>query len=174
MERISVPPNELKAAGMVAANASIESVRLNNAQIHCPDVFERKPDHPVEFQYRWNSIPPNTSTPGLLVVGIAIEVVLRPQSSEQPDEEGLANEDEIKQARIALEYELIYRLPSGEIPHEVVKLGGLEAFARWNSLYTCWPYFRQELDHIFGICLLPRIQLPLIKLVPGKDQGKKA
>lgn len=174
MHKIFVPPKEFSAAGIVAENVTIITVRLKRAQIDCPFMAGDNANEAINFAFRWQASPHVIPSPGQLNVDIDLEAIFSKGETKVSNEKGLDVEGSKKdRAHILLGYELRYAIPQDPIPDEIEQMGGIEAFARWNSLYTCWPYFRQELDHICGASMLPRIPLPLIKLVPKQDEEKQ-
>jgi hypothetical protein len=105
--------------------------------------------------------------PGCLLANVGLEAII---TLEKMDSEIDAASFELviskSVAHVFICYELKFNIPSEPVPEEIEKLGGLAAFAKWNALYTSWPYFRQELDRLCAAAMLNCAPLPLIKLIP--------
>ena len=176
MIKIQVNPNELRAAGQVAQNAEIISVRLAKVSLenNISPIVEDGKQFDVGFD--WGTEPHLVPVPGLLVARVWLRVDLA--ASNPAEAEADTSGDDPKShsevlAHMELRFDLHYAIPKDPVPEDIEKAGGLEAFARWNALYNCWPYFRQEADRLGRSAGLPPIQLPLMMLSPAPSGSEK-
>ena len=174
MMKIQVNPSELRAAGQVAQNTEIISVRLVKVSLEnkiSPIVEDGKQ---FDVRFDWGTEPHLIPVPGLLVAHVWLRIDLAASNPTEAKKSG----DEPKShgevlAHMELRFDLHYAIPKDPVPEDIEKAGGLEAFARWNALYNCWPYFRQEADRLGRSAGLPPIQLPLMMLSPAPSGSEK-
>ena len=174
MMKIPVNPSELRAAGQVAQNAEIISVRLVKVSLEnniSPIVEDGKQ---FDVGFNWGTEPHLIPVPGLLVARVWLRIDLAASNSAEAEKSGdEPNSHGEFLAHMELRFDLHYAIPKDPVPEEVEKAGGIEAFARWNALYNCWPYFRQEADRLGRSADLPPIKLPLMMLSPAPSDAEK-
>jgi hypothetical protein len=97
-------------------------------------------------------------------LGARVELRIATEDKEAAVEKGPS-------AIVDVMYGVLYRLPSAPIP-ELMNEEVFAAFARVNGLYNCWPYLRQEVQHLTAAMGTPFV-LPTLRItskpVP-KDQ----
>ena len=174
MIKIQVNPGELRVASQVAQNADIISVRLGKVSLenNISPIVEDGKQFDVGFD--WGTEPHVIPAPGLLVARVWLRIDLAASNPAEAETSGGDSKPHSEiLAHMELRFDLHYAIPKDPVPEDIEKAGGLEAFARWNALYNCWPYFRQEADRLGRAAGLPPIRLPLMMLSPAPSDSEK-
>lgn len=107
---------------------------------------------------------------GHLSVDIALKVTMEKQ--QPPDSE--PNISGQQPLVFALVFRAKYGLPEEPVPAEFGD-NALQHFATLNGLTNCWPYFRQELQHLTTLMGLAAFTLPsLVVRAASDDDGESA
>jgi len=167
MIELNVTQEEMKRAAQLAANVRLENVFLTGIQLinNLPRLAGEGPVNlklDVSHRYVGHKILADKA----IFVELGARVELRIASE---DKEAAVGKD--PSAIVDVMYGVLYQLPSAPIP-ESMNEEVFVAFARVNGLYNCWPYLRQEVQHLTAAMGTPFV-LPTLRItskpVP-KDQ----
>jgi len=160
---LEVEPGQLQAAHAVAQNAEILTVRMRRSSFTMLNAAAFLPGGVVTFRFDWHTEPHEVLSSGALRAraGLRMEIGVQVQQ----DGEGVGTDTPPEPlAQIDLLYEVHYQIPGAPVPEEIERLGGLKAFAKWNALFNCWPFFREEVRRLCVAAELPPVALPLLLL----------
>ena len=172
MIRVEATPDEMKAASQISKAASLQVVYLLSSRSR-REVVLRKGDGPskldmrLDYEVRKHEIVEASTLRIELHSLVELLVLGSEEELEETDAEGKRPADVSIETVFAAEY----RLPEGEMP-ESVREEGIPAFARLNGLINCWPYIRQEADHIAAQMRIPLL-LPLLRVETRKPAAGK-
>jgi hypothetical protein len=167
MIQIEVLPAELQAANFIARNAEILSINLRRSVFQVLKSAEhdtKERDESVEL--KWKTEPHSSPQAGRLIATAGILVEVKPPRTKKKAEAELINGTAV----IELLYEVQYLVPSTPVPKHIADANGIEAFCKWNALYNCWPFFREDVRRICVQAGLPPLTIPLLKLC-SKDNS---
>jgi len=149
---------EFRLASQVGRSVTLLAIRLLDVKvtnrISRPDKVANVPIVPtIQIIGGSHRLDPD----GILSVdgGVRVEFRLQvkdEQASREPD------------AVVEVLYGADYATPKAPVPEEIGE-AGLDAFARLNGLFNCWPYIRQEVDRLGSAMGLPFL-LPLLRIEP--------
>jgi hypothetical protein len=170
MVEIEVLPAELQAANFVARNAEILSVNLKRSlfQFIEPDARLAEDLREVDYLLRWKTEPHSSPQAGRLIATAGLFVEVKPPKLKKTKIDGGKGV-----AIVELLYEVQYLVPAAPVPKGIANINGIEAFCKWNALYNCWPFFREEVRRICVQAGLPPLTLPLLKLGAKTPQTAK-
>lgn len=154
---------DLQSAAAIASSAELKSVtlvRLSTKGANSP--APSADDARIEFGMEKFE----ASEPGRLTVDMALNVVMgkKPPSDDRP------SEDAPQPLSFALTFRAEYGLPEDPVPAEFGN-NALQHFAALNGLTNCWPYFRQELQHLTTLMGLAAFTLPSLVVRAASDEG---
>jgi hypothetical protein len=158
MIEINVSPEEMKRAAQLAANVRLENVLLTGVQAinNLPRLaVESSVNLRVDVSHRYVGHKVLVNKAIFVEVGARVEFRIA-----QKDNTAAVDKD--ASAIVDVVYGVLYQLPSGPIP-ESINEEVFTAFARVNGLYNCWPYLRQEIQHLTGAMGTPFI-LPTLRI----------
>lgn len=144
---------DMKAAGLVANSVELVEIRLAKLATS-GEAPARSPDEMVDANINFETKEWSTAETGRLMVLTSMRAILsRHEQATKRNKAGLT---------IEIDFISEYRTPKGPVPAEIAKKC-LPAFARLNGLFNCWPYFRQELQHLTSAMGMPAFVLtPMI------------
>jgi hypothetical protein len=158
MIEINVSPEEMKRAAQLATNVRLENVLLTGVQTinNLPRLaVESSVNLRVDVSHRYVGHKILANKAIFVEVGARVEFRIA-----QKDKASAVDKD--PSAIVDVVYGVLYQLPSGPIP-ESINEEVFAAFARVNGLYNCWPYLRQEIQHLTGAMGTPFI-LPTLRI----------
>jgi len=145
MIELNITQEEMKRAAQLAANVRLENVFLTGIQLinNLPRLAGEGPVNlklNVSHRYVGHRILADKAI--FVELGARVEWRIAPEDKEAAVEKGPS-------AIVDVMYGVLYQLPSTPIP-ESMNEEVFAAFARVNGLYNCWPYLRQEIQHLTG------------------------
>ncbi len=158
MIEIIVSPEEMKRAAQLAANVRLENVLLTGVQAinNLPRIAgEGSVNLRVDVSHRYVGHKVLANKAIFVEVGAKVEFRIA-----QEDKTAAIIKD--PSAIIEVVYGIFYQLPSGPVP-ESINEEVFAAFGRVNGLYNCWPYLRQEIQHLASAMSTPFI-LPTLRI----------
>lgn len=158
MIEINVSPEEMKRAAQLASNVRLENVLLTGVQAinNLPRIAgEGSVKLRVDFSHRYIGHKVLANKTIFVEVGARVEFRIAKEAN-------TAAVDRDPSAMVDVMYGAFYHLPSGPIP-ESINEEVFAAFARVNGLYNCWPYLRQEVQHLTGAMNTPFV-LPTLRI----------
>lgn len=160
---VSPKRRDLQSAAAIASSAELKSVTLVRLSTKgASSLAPSADDARIEFGMEKFE----ASDPGRLTVDIALNVFMekKPQSDDSP------SEDAAHPLSFALTFRAEYGLPEDPVPAEF-GVNALQHFAALNGLTNCWPYFRQELQHLTTLMGLAAFTLPslVVRAAPDED-----
>lgn len=148
-------PEEMKAASAIAEVACLAQVRLNKSEATLlVDPRSLGGKLPVEVQF--DLVRFDALEEGRLLVEVRLDLDVHRQGKSK------GSKVLTQVARVGLSLVAEYGIPKGPIPADIER-EALPAFARYNGIFNCWPYFRAELQHVTAMMALPSFSLaPLV------------
>jgi hypothetical protein len=166
MIELSVTQEEMKRAAQLAANVRLVNVFLTGIQLinNLPRLVGEGSINlkgNVSHRYVGHRILADKAI--FVEVGARVELRIASENKD-PDV------DKNPAAIADVTYGVLYHLPSPPIPESITE-EVFAAFARVNGLYNCWPYLRQEIQHLTGAMGTPFV-LPTLR-VTSKPASKE-
>jgi hypothetical protein len=166
MIELSVTQEEMKRAAQLAANVRLENVFLTGIQVinSMPRlVGEGSINLKANVSHRCLGHKILADKAIFVEVGARVELRIASENKDSDVDKGPA-------AIADVTYGVLYRLPPPPIPGSITE-DVFAAFARVNGLYNCWPYLRQEIQHLTGAMGTPFV-LPTLR-VTSKPASKE-
>jgi hypothetical protein len=166
MIKIGASETQLKAAGMVARSVDLLKISLNKSRFLNNLNEEKASEIKLHLEAKIQKSKFAITKRSSLLVITCVKV--------NGFREGSATEKEIKPSmQIEATYQLEFRIPKEEIPEKIKKFG-LPAFAQFNGLYICWPYFRQHVSYLCAQANIQGVTLPALTVsAKAKPQSQK-
>ncbi len=160
---LNASDQDLKAALAVTSAVSLADMRLVQAEV-VNTMPDWSPSHATQLRV---DVDPTESSFAVIGerrlavrVGLCVKIV---------PAEGPANRPQ--GAVVKVVYVAEYLLPKPPIPPQVEK-EGFAAFARTNAVFNCWPYLREEIQHLTTAMGMPVI-IPLLKVNIGESPAPR-
>ena len=155
---------EMQAAGRVASSAELDAVRLVSVAARNRGVSPEAKDNALEAALsfrlvRFGLVPVDRFE---VTTSLRLELTTHDRQGQPAAADGVLE--------IEVEFLTAYKLPATPIPADVSE-HGLPAFARFNALFNCWPYVRQEVQQVIGGMGLPPFVLPTLVIRARKPDS---
>ena len=142
--------NALQQAAAVAAVAEIRRVRMSNASFECASL-KRSSGSRAKSTFQLDV------TQEFGVIGATVHASTEFVLSLPPPK----GSKELGPARVTGRFEIDYEIGHGKESPRLTD-DAVSAFARINSIYNAWPFWREFVDSAVGRMGLPRLTLPLL------------
>lgn len=146
MIQLLLNEQEWLACASVATNADISGVRLVAVSVEGAERVSES-ELPVSLNIDAKCDEHRFIEPNLLQVRVSTKVKFVSVEADQTED----------LASITVTYRIDYRTTPN--PPEAVLMVGFPTFAKYNAVYNCWPYMRQQIHQLvseMGLsCLLP-------------------
>jgi hypothetical protein len=163
----------MRAAAFVAETATLMQVRLKKSEavLLAEPLFRTGK---LRADVSFDMVDYQAHEQGLLSVEVALKLHVRYHKKANTPQEVT------DVAHIMVWLVADYQTPRGPIPEEI-RSQAIPAFAKYNAVFNCWPYFRVELQHLTSMMGLPSFVLgPLIirqensekRALPQKPKGR--
>lgn len=164
---------EMKSAAKIAKvvqllNVSLSSVRARNGLIDALALSTPRQLPGLDARFGYRVAGHRFATDSTLLVEVAMNLQLLRQSTTTP-EKGVSSD--VPRTDVEVHYVAHYSIDKGILSNDLPAVD-LDAFARLNGLYNCWPYLRQEIDRLTSAMGIPFV-LPVLRIQrePAPEQG---
>ncbi len=160
---INIPMHEWRKLVAVAPSVAIKDVVLTgtSASVNRELVENENASCEVDLHPSFDDF--NLINDRVLVADVGLKVTLLLAERDDDDSSGRSL------AEIEVKLSVGYDLPPPPIPKDVEE--SFEAFAKYNALYNCWPFFREHVSYLSHALRLP-IMLPVLRLNQVEDDPR--